>query len=47
MNKEKLEEWTYSSCNFVPSGEVDPILASAKKIQGGAEQIAQADFTFH
>lgn len=40
MNTEKLEELTYSSSNFVPSEEVDPILASAKKIQGGAEQIS-------
>lgn len=30
-----LEELTYSSCNFVSSGEVDPILTSANKIQGG------------
>lgn len=47
MNKEKLEELSYSSHNFMPSGEVYLILASAKKIQGGAEQITKADFTFH
>lgn len=39
MNKEKLEEFTYSSCNFVPSEKIDPILASAKKNLGGAKQI--------
>lgn len=36
---DKLEELMYSSYNFVPSEEVDHILVSAKKIQGGADQI--------
>lgn len=39
MNKEKQEKLMCSSYNLVPSEEADLILASAREIENGVEQI--------